>query len=86
MRRPTGELRCPWCGKAHDRATDPADESIKPKAGDVSICVHCSRVALYTGHGLRVRRPSSVELRAALNHPKVRRYRALLKMVKARQG
>lgn len=44
-------------------------------AGDVSICLYCGAVALFTGNGIELRHPTDVELIEILNDPLVARAR-----------
>lgn len=33
---------CPGCGHELTAATSPDDESLQPKAGDLTVCVYCT--------------------------------------------
>ena len=46
--------RCPHCGTVNDGHTAVDGSSACPQAGDVSICLYCSGVAIFTEHSLRV--------------------------------
>lgn len=53
--------RCPYCSYHTDQATELGEHHHTPAEGDVSLCMRCGRLALFTGDGLRTRRPSRDE-------------------------
>lgn len=55
----TATNSCSSCGKVNDRATDLVTAA-KPKAGDVSICIGCGHVAIFTA-ALALRDPTPQE-------------------------
>lgn len=60
---------CPYadCRRPADSITPAeADRGKLPEAGDVSVCFGCGRLALFTGRGLELRRPSAGELELML--------------------
>lgn len=63
---------CPDCGAVIEMATA-VDESV-PAAGDVSICLACRSLGVFTGNGLEVRRPTADELDMYLANPEVRKH------------
>lgn len=58
---PSADL-CPQCGHVNDAATHLNAEPMTPAAGDVSICLYCSAVCVFTGEGYAVRLPTAAEL------------------------
>ena len=59
---------CPYCGYPVDYATGLShDQFIKPGEGAASICIKCSKVAMYTAE-LRLRKPTAEEsIRITMN-------------------
>ena len=55
----TAENKCPRCGKVNDRLSDLLGDAI-PKPGDISICIQCGHVSIFT-EGLQLREPNSLE-------------------------
>jgi Zn ribbon nucleic-acid-binding protein len=51
---------CPYCGHRHDRATIPIGDAA-PKRGDVSVCIRCGGVGVFT-RALRMRKPLPGEI------------------------
>ncbi len=41
------DFSCPVCGSVNDRATHP-DPDRFPKAGDLTICMHCAFIGVFT--------------------------------------
>ena len=39
---------CPHCGTHHTCATDPCDPDATVRAGDVSVCIRCAGVIVFT--------------------------------------
>lgn len=64
------DLQCPWCGLAMARS-DGLDPTARPEAGDVSICVACLRLGIFTGPagrlGLRQATPAEQAERLAVD-------------------
>lgn len=54
---------CPYCDHDNNAATsvDSPDSKILPGKGDVSICLYCANIAVFTGDGFAVRRPTEAE-------------------------
>jgi hypothetical protein len=63
---------CRQCGKYLDRSMCPYDESLVPGDGDLSICISCGLISVYTETGL-LRAPTPDELTEALADPDVQR-------------
>jgi hypothetical protein len=79
MQGPLPASPCWQCGAIIDGATTFA--SRMPKPGDVSVCVYCSALAVYTAHGLR--RMTKDERDEARSNPAVRR---VVRAVRRRLG
>ena len=47
------EFTCPSCGAKVDGHTAVGHEDVDPDPGDVSICLYCSGISIYTPLGLR---------------------------------
>jgi hypothetical protein len=45
------EAACPYCGDKQDRAT--GFHTRYPAAGDLSVCIQCGGVSVYTGETLQ---------------------------------
>lgn len=47
---PTPECFCPFCGHRLDvaMAADPANPAASPAPGDVSVCIECAQVLVFT--------------------------------------
>lgn len=69
----TPNVKCPCCGKPNDRSSpnDPADGA-PPKTGDVTMCIGCGSLALYTEDG-SLRLPTMVEMAELVAMPNVQR-------------
>jgi hypothetical protein len=52
---------CPHCGNESDDYTVVRGAQA-PSAGDVSVCLYCSCVSVFTGEGLVKRKPTAEEL------------------------
>jgi hypothetical protein len=60
---------CPFCGHPLDAATAvPANGEAVPEAGDVSACLNCAGLMIFD-EALRVRKPTTDELREAMSLP-----------------
>jgi hypothetical protein len=57
-------MRCAWCGKLLDRATEGPGlpELGAPRADDVTVCAGCGGVLVFSGDPLGLRRPTDAEL------------------------
>ena len=65
----TAECRCPWCGHKLDAAMagDPATPDAVPKPGDVSVCISCAQILVFTDElTLRASMPGEIEITPAL--------------------
>jgi hypothetical protein len=45
VRIPSGQ--CPVCGYETDAATNPLEDSKRPVAGDISICMKCGEIQIF---------------------------------------
>lgn len=63
---------CPYCG-AELTGAIAMTPRIYPRDGDVSVCLHCAAVGVFTGRGYLVRRPTRDELRDIIAEPEVQR-------------
>lgn len=70
-----GSEMCPACGALNDAATNIVGDA-DPTNGDVSICFTCGEIAVFTGIGLDVRRPTDAERREMLAIDEVTRLRS----------
>lgn len=78
-------LACPYCGKVHDRHSEPLNPGTphEPKDGDVSMCIACGEFSFFDGGALRLPTDDEgVMLSADLD---VVRMRAAWRMMKARK-
>lgn len=55
--------RCPSCGHRLDAASHPRDENVRPRPGDLSVCIQCAELLRFT-EGMAVVRLSAQELAA----------------------
>jgi hypothetical protein len=65
----TPPCRCPWCGHRFDAAmsANPDRPDAAPKPGDVSVCISCAQVLVFTDDlTLRASMPGEIELTPAL--------------------
>jgi hypothetical protein len=60
---------CPYCGNQNNRVTDPRGDDV-PKRGDVSVCIRCGGVGLFTRR-LRVRKPLPGEIAVLAADPEL---------------
>lgn len=59
--------RCPACGRWNDHAAMVNQQQpVMPNAGDLSVCIGCAAINVFTGYGLEVRSPTTDELGHAL--------------------
>jgi len=71
-------LRCPVCGEKNDGYTKAyGSENADPEPGNVSLCVYCLAVGLYTDD-LQLRRATPEELKGIMADPEFRRLYAVL--------
>lgn len=61
MPRTNRKAVCPGCGHQLDGATKPDDEKLKPKGGDVSVCMYCASISFFNAD-LTLRLVSQEEL------------------------
>jgi hypothetical protein len=77
---------CPTCGRVNDATTRAAAGRPDPRRGDVSVCLYCAGVAIFTGHALDVRPLEPGETHAVLSDPNVRAARAAAAVARRRMG
>ena len=70
---------CPSCGKKLDAATHPT-EDVAPSPGDVTICLGCQDLLIFTEE-LGLRRPTEAEIQA-LPLDEISRYQRALNELK----
>jgi hypothetical protein len=75
-------MNCFKCDKELDdfRSTT---GGVIPKAGDVSICLYCSNVAIYTGNLIDIRPATPEELVEILDSPEIQKAIAVTMMFRA---
>lgn len=64
---------CLRCKAALPCATSLTELGARPSAGDVSICLYCGNIAVFTGRGVELRTPTFDELAELASDPDVRR-------------
>ena len=64
------ESKCAKCGYKMDGATNVHDQNLRPKAGDVSLCLHCGAIGIFDV-AQKVRQPSELELVRIMREPGV---------------
>lgn len=69
---------CAVCGADLNDATC-LSSTAAPAAGDVSVCLYCGNVAVFTGDGVALRQATAAELGELLAEPEVRRVVDLVK-------
>lgn len=55
-------LHCRTCGSKVDDFTPVGDDDAVPEAGNVSVCLYCGTLSIYTGEGLNLRMPTPEEM------------------------
>ena len=63
---------CRSCGKKNDRAS--GDDGARPSAGDMSICVQCGEISIFT-ETLNLRAPTPEEAAEVARDPIVTKFR-----------
>lgn len=59
-------LACPRCGVVCDDATFVHAGDFTPAAGDVSVCLYCCAVNIFTGRGVETRAATLAELESII--------------------
>lgn len=54
MNRAYDPLNCPHCGKLNDRHTCPLEPGAQPSEGDITICIHCGKWAIFDQNSFRL--------------------------------
>lgn len=68
----TVATQCPICGHEFTQASHvPFDQPAFPKTGDVSICIECHNILIYSDDVGHVRKPTAEELSDTLNDTRV---------------
>ena len=78
------KCRCPHCEQELDAAmsADPADPDAAPSPGDVTVCISCAQLLVFTDDLLlRAARPGEVEMT-----PVMRRAQRLVRRLDRRAG
>lgn len=60
------ELQCPVCKTPHDGATCISDDQCAPNPGDLTVCIDCGALSIFTDDNKR--RPLTVEEVTELNN------------------
>jgi hypothetical protein len=76
------EKRCMRCEKVLDSAT-PADSKDRPARGDVSVCIQCGHIAIFTRGG-KLREPTPDELRSIMADRRVKTLRNAVSLLHVR--
>jgi hypothetical protein len=71
------ERKCPHCDYALTGTEATSGPVSAPSPGDLSICINCARVAVFTEDGLRL--PTSIEQRHADEDDEVKRWRGAIR-------
>lgn len=66
---------CPHCGKLNDDHWNSSGQRSHPIPGDVSLCVYCGKLGIFTQDGIR--KPTEDETRNLYQEPAVQRALAL---------
>lgn len=72
---------CPWCLSVNDDAAELPAGSSRPQIGDVSVCLYCGGLAVFTDDALGKRKPTDVELTTYAAMPEVQRAVAVTRML-----
>jgi hypothetical protein len=73
---------CPHCGMLVDGATPVDDTHGHPQPEDISICLYCSGLSVYTQNGLRL--PTDEEWKSAMAKSDVQRAVAALSYMRSK--
>jgi hypothetical protein len=76
--------RCPGCSAVVDAATAVDGSNALPSIGDVTVCVYCSRVLIFTADGLRF--PTLDELEQLAENEELVRAAAVAFMFRAKDA
>lgn len=71
--------RCPHCDSELTGATDPLDEDLKPKVGDVTVCIFCAGISLFDTD-MTLRKPSAIEAQELLSSVGLSQYKNAVEM------
>lgn len=78
------EFVCPHCGAKVDDHASIGEGDVDPEPGHVSICLHCSGLAIFTPLGLRV--CTDEEWRSIMAQDDVQKAIAAIAAVRAQGG
>lgn len=73
-------LKCPGCGCMLDGFTSAALAAVRPKPGDISICLYCGLPLQYHGEPIALRELDGEELILARAHPDFRKIERLIRI------
>jgi len=78
---------CPHCGTDVDQASGVVDKNarntLKPKPGDISLCITCAGLGRYT-ETLTIRKLTDIELADCMADPRVGRARQAIMMMRGK--
>jgi len=77
----TKPMRCPNCGTVNDSAASVNVEKASVKPGDVSICIKCGHLAVFTER-LKLRDPNDDEIKNMAGDPRLVRVMEALHFVR----
>jgi hypothetical protein len=77
-------FHCPHCGYYMDASDNPADPGAVPRKGDVTLCLRCGGLMLYTSRN-SVRAATAEEQADILTDPEVSRLQVAIAMTAGRQ-
>jgi hypothetical protein len=75
---------CPSCGYGFDVSSAIDGSGVAPTEGDVTICIQCAEIAVFTEEGRGLRVPTVTERAEALTNPEVIMAMFAVRMVRER--
>lgn len=81
----TPKNSCPSCGKTIDALSRLKDDDIRPKPGDVTVCLDCAAV-LVVNHDLTVRSPTPGELDDMATDQELLKVREAIRLLHVREA
>ena len=64
-------FQCLSCHAQLDTATEVTGQDVRPDEGDMSLCIKCGAIAVFTGHGNQLREATVMEMRKFLGDRRV---------------